>query len=99
MHRKVPAGEERVLGKEHPDILSSMNKLAGVLSDQGKYGEAEEMFRQALAVMERVLGKEHPSTLTNTNNLTGVLSDQGKYEEAAEVVLREVSDRELAGSI
>jgi hypothetical protein len=42
-----------------------MNSLAGVLRDQGKYEQAEEMYRQAFLLMETVLGKEHPSTLTS----------------------------------
>jgi len=29
------------LGGEHPDTLTSMNNLAAVLSDQGKYEQAE----------------------------------------------------------
>jgi hypothetical protein len=37
-----------VLGKEHPDTLTSMNNnVAAVLRDQGKYEQAEEMLRQA----------------------------------------------------
>ena len=51
---------EKLLGKEHPSTLGSMNNLALVLSKQGKYDEAEEMHRQALALRERMLGKEHP---------------------------------------
>ena len=39
---------ERVLGKEHPDTLTSMNPLASVLSNQGKYVEVEAMHGQAL---------------------------------------------------
>jgi tetratricopeptide (TPR) repeat protein len=75
---------ETVLGKEHPDILASMNNLAGVLSHQGRYEQAEEIYRQVLRLWETVLGKEHPSTLASMNNLAGVLSDQGKYEQAKE---------------
>ena len=37
-----------VLGEEYPDTLMSMNNLAEVLRDQGKYEAAEEMQRQAL---------------------------------------------------
>ena len=48
---------ETVLGKEHSSTLTSMNNLTGVLSSQGKYKEAEEMHRQALATRETVLGK------------------------------------------
>jgi len=31
-----------VLGKEHPDTLTSMSNLASVLKDQGKDEQAEE---------------------------------------------------------
>jgi tetratricopeptide (TPR) repeat protein len=49
---------ETVVGKEHPDILGSVNNLALVLGDQGKYEEAEEIYRQALRLYETVLNKE-----------------------------------------
>jgi len=60
-----------------------------VLRDQGKYLEAEQMYREVVEVRERVQGKEHPDTLTSMNNLATVLSDQGKYLEA-EQMYREV---------
>ena len=69
----------KILRVEHPDVLTSMNNLARVLDNQGKYEEAEEMHRQALALRETVLGKEHPDTLTSMNNLALVLDSQGKY--------------------
>ena len=72
-------------GSEHPDTLTSMNNLASVLSDQGKYEQAEEMHQQELAISERVLGREHPGTLTSMNNLASVMSRQGKYEQAEEI--------------
>ena len=62
-----------MLGKEHPDTLTSKNNLAEVLSSQGNYEEAEQIHRQALALRERVLGKEDPDTLTSKNNLAEVL--------------------------
>jgi hypothetical protein len=67
-----------VLGKEHPNTLTSMNNLAAVLSGQGKYEQAEEIHRQALGLRETVLGKEYPDTLTSMNNLTAVLSGPGQ---------------------
>ncbi|KAF1937469.1 hypothetical protein EJ02DRAFT_505995 [Clathrospora elynae] len=82
MNRKTLARKERVLGPEHPDTLTSMSNLAGVLDSQSKYEEAELMNRQTLARKEMVLGLEHPSTLTNMNNLARVLESQGKYDEA-----------------
>jgi tetratricopeptide (TPR) repeat protein len=74
-----------LLGKEHPNTLTSMNNLAEVLGNQGKYEQAEEMHQQVLRLYERVLGKEHPGTLTSMNNLAEVQSNQGKYEQAEEM--------------
>jgi hypothetical protein len=38
---------EMVMGKEHPSTLTSINKPAGVLTDQGRYDQAEQMPRRA----------------------------------------------------
>jgi tetratricopeptide (TPR) repeat protein len=81
-HRKASSLRKEVLGPEHPDTLTSMSSLAGVLVLQGKYEDAESMNRQTLALREKVLGREHPDTLTSMNNLAGVLDRQGKYKEA-----------------
>jgi tetratricopeptide (TPR) repeat protein len=76
---------ELVLGREHPETLTSMNNLALVLSEQGKYEEAETIHRQTLELARKVLGREHPNTLISMNNLASVLSDQGKHEEAERI--------------
>jgi tetratricopeptide (TPR) repeat protein len=73
------------MGKEYLYTLTSMNNLAMVLRDQGKYEQAEEIYRQALRLSETVVGKEHPDTLTNMNNQAIVLRNQGKYEQAEEM--------------
>ncbi|GKT48975.1 nephrocystin-3 [Colletotrichum spaethianum] len=85
LNRKALKGREKVLGKEHPDTLRSVNNLASVLYDQGKYDEAEQLHRQALEGSEKVLGKEHPETLRSVNNLALVLQSQGKYDEAEQL--------------
>jgi hypothetical protein len=54
-----------------------------VLSNQGKYEEAEEMHRQALGLSETVLGKKHPSTLGST--LTSVYYPPGFWTIGATV--------------
>ncbi len=76
---------QKLLGKEHPDTLVSMNNLACVLRSQGKYAEAEEIYRQVLKLKEEVLGEEHPDTLTIMNNLASVLVRQAKYVEAEDI--------------
>ncbi|KAH7116615.1 P-loop containing nucleoside triphosphate hydrolase protein [Dactylonectria estremocensis] len=85
MNRRALDAREKVLGREHPSTLTSVNNLASVLQDQGKYEEAEQMNRRALDAKEKVLGREHPSTLASVSNLASVLQYQGKYEEAEQM--------------
>jgi hypothetical protein len=79
---------EKVLGKEHPQTLMSLNNLAGLYYSQGRYGEAEPLYKEALHLREKVLGKEHPQTLTFLNNLAELYRSQGRYGEA-EPLLKE----------
>ena len=43
---KVLEVRRRVLGEEHPDTLISMNNLAVLYRDQGKYAQAEPLCYQ-----------------------------------------------------
>lgn len=60
---------EKVLGREHPDTLTSVSKLGVVLVSRGKYEEAEAMHRRALDAREKVFGREHPNTFSSVNIL------------------------------
>ena len=82
MLRQTLMLKEKVLDKEHPSTLGSMNNLAIVLDSQGKYEEAEQMHRQTLMLKKKMLGEKHSSTLDSMNNLAEVLRYQGKYDEA-----------------
>ncbi|KAI8680532.1 NACHT domain-containing protein [Fusarium keratoplasticum] len=94
MNRRALEGREKVLGREHPDTLTSIHNLGWVLRSQGKYEEAEQMNRRALEGCEKVLGREHPHTLTSVSNLASVLQDQGKYKEAEQMHRRALEARE-----
>jgi len=59
-----------------------------VLSDQGKYEDAEEMHRQVLVLYETVLGKEHPSTLTSVYCLAHLLHLQQRPSETGPLYRR-----------
>ncbi|KAM6510860.1 hypothetical protein FSOLCH5_011305 [Fusarium solani] len=94
MSRRALEAREKVLGREHPDTLTSVGNLGLVLQYQGKYEEAEQMNRRALEASEKVLGREHPDTLKSLNNLGSVLGSQGKYEEAESMNRRALEARE-----
>lgn len=53
----------RVLGEEHPDVLSSMKDLAYLYYQQRRYGKVETLVGSLLETSRRVLGEEDPSTL------------------------------------
>src|SRR6185369_17292211 len=74
------------LAQTHPSYGTSLHELASVLSRQGKYGEAEDLLRQALTLFEKALGRTHPSYGTTLHELASVLSRQGKYGEAEDLL-------------
>ena len=86
--KAIPLAEEalairqRILGKEHPDVATSLNNLAELYRVQGKYGEAEIYFLQSLDVFKSILGDNHPDVATSLNNLAELYHSQGKYGEA-----------------
>lgn len=43
---------------------------------QGKYGEAEPLFRRALEISEQALGQDHPDVAQSLNSLATLLRDQ-----------------------
>jgi eukaryotic-like serine/threonine-protein kinase len=89
---------QSALGPEHPDTVSSVNKLANVLHDEGHNVEAEKLHRETLGIRRRVLGPENPDTLMSMSNLASDLHDEGHYVEA-EKLDRETLDmrRRLLG--
>ena len=57
------------MGPEYPDTLKSMDDLAIVYREQGKYPQAEALGTQVLDIRRRSLGPEHPDTLASMNSL------------------------------
>ena len=82
---------EMNLGKEHSDTITSMNNLASLFQYQGKYAEAEPVYKEALSVCQKMLGEEHPDTLTSMNNLALLFQYQGRYTEAGPLYMEALS--------
>ena len=59
-----------------------MNNLAELYRAQGKYAEAEPLYKRALGIREKALGPDHPDVATGLNNLAELYRVQGKYAEA-----------------
>ena len=75
------------LGNDHPDTLTSINRMGVLLRSMGNYAEAEQHYREALEGRRRVLGDNHSETLQSMSNVASILIDQGKYEDAEKVAI------------
>ena len=56
--------------------------IADLLVAQGKYGDAEKVFRDVIGARSTRLGPEHPDTLDTRHRLIYALTRQSKYAEA-----------------
>jgi CHAT domain-containing protein len=74
--------KEKALGKDHPDVALTLNNLAGVYEAQGKYADAEGLYKRALMIDEKALGAEHPAVAQNLDNLAIVSASSGNSENA-----------------
>jgi tetratricopeptide (TPR) repeat protein len=57
----LPAGADH-LG--NPDVATILNNLADLYRAQGRYPEAEPLYKRALAIKENVLELDHPDRAT-----------------------------------
>ncbi|PSR16675.1 tetratricopeptide repeat protein [filamentous cyanobacterium CCP3] len=59
-----------------------LNQLAFYLNGRGRYGEAEPLYQDALAMRKWLLGDEHPDVASSLSNLALLYKNQGRYREA-----------------
>jgi len=67
-----------------------------VVHAQGKYGEAEGLFKRVLAIREKALGSRHPDVGQTLHNLAFAYTNQGKYTDAEGLYKRALVIREKA---
>jgi tetratricopeptide (TPR) repeat protein len=59
--------------------------------DQGRYAEAEPLYKRALRIDEKALGPEHPDVAIDLNNLAELYRAQGHYAEAEPLYQRSLA--------
>jgi tetratricopeptide (TPR) repeat protein len=82
MHKQSLETRRNMLGEEHPDLLTSMNNLAGTYSRQGRPVEAEELCLKVIVKRMKVLGEGHPDTLTSKGGLADTYFYRGRHDDA-----------------
>ena len=75
----------KVSGKEHPDTITTINKLALVCDKLGKYARSLELKKEVYLIKSKLLGEEHAETLSALNNLACAHSMVGDYDKSLEL--------------
>ncbi len=70
------------LGPDHPDLAASLNNLAALYQAQGKYAEAEPLYKRSLAIAEKAFGPEHPIVAQALENYAALLRETGHPRDA-----------------
>jgi tetratricopeptide (TPR) repeat protein len=83
-------------GADHAYYAVALNKLGIVFQAQGKYTDAEGLFKRALAIRETALGANHSDVGQSLHNLAYLYWTQGKYSEAEGLYKRALAIREHA---
>lgn len=60
---------KRVLGKEHPDTLTSINNLAFTFKVQGRNNKAILLMEKCFQLQKMVLNPHHPYTISSLATL------------------------------
>src|SRR5260370_857993 len=87
---------EKALGPNHRTVGTHLSNLAGLYKDQGRFGEAEPLFKSALAIAEKALGPDHPDVGGDINSLAELYRDQGRFTEAEPLYKRTLAIAEKA---
>ncbi len=75
-------------GPQDPRLATSLNNLAGLYRAQGKYAEAEPLYKRALAIGEKTLGPEHPHVAMTLENYAALLRETGRGAAATNMEAR-----------
>jgi tetratricopeptide (TPR) repeat protein len=65
--------------------------LASLYFNQGRYADAEPLYKRALAIGEKALGVDHPDVAQSLNNLAGLYKEQGRYGDALPLVQKTIA--------
>ena len=79
-----PTPGEDVTNPDPLQEIARLNRLADRCSKQGRYGEAESLYRKAIGISESTFG-QNSETAGLLNNLALILRSQAKYQEAESI--------------
>ncbi|KAF4621815.1 hypothetical protein D9613_012181 [Agrocybe pediades] len=93
MYSKVIALETKILGDDHPSILTSRHNLGSLYADQSQWEKAKAIILPVVEACTRVFGEENINTLSSMHELARCLQNQGKLAEAEEMYSKVIALR------
>ncbi|MEE6465850.1 hypothetical protein FKM82_006728 [Ascaphus truei] len=87
---------ETALDPDHPSVAQSLHQLAGVYMQSKKFGNAEQLYKQALEISENAYGGEHLRVARELDALAVLYQKQNKYEQAEQLRKRSLKIRQKA---
>ena len=63
-------------------LAATLNNLADRYKQDGRYADAEPLYKRVLAINEKALGPHHPSVALALNDLAELYLAQGRYANA-----------------
>ncbi|XP_075820927.1 nephrocystin-3 isoform X1 [Microtus pennsylvanicus] len=93
---------ETALDPDHPRVAQSLHQLASVYVQWKKFGDAEQLYKQALEISENAYGADHPHAARELEALAALYHKQNKYEQAEHfrkksVIIRQQATRRKGG--
>jgi CHAT domain-containing protein/Flp pilus assembly protein TadD len=87
---------EKAFGPDHPSVSTLLNNLAQLYQLQGRYADAEPLYRRSLAIREKAEGPDHPFVAVILSSLAGLYEHQGRYADAEPLLKRSLAIGEKA---
>src|SRR5271166_933336 len=97
--QKLEAAVKARFGISHPGYGAALSTLAMVYDKQGKYADAEDLFKRALAIYEKARGTSQDVMAETLYNLAVVYSKQGKHADAESLYKRALAIYEKARGV
>ncbi|XP_078055420.1 nephrocystin-3 isoform X2 [Mustelus asterias] len=85
---------ESALDPDHPSVAQSLHQLAGVYVQWKKFGNAEQLYKQALEISENAHGSVHPRVAQELDALAMLYQKQNKYEQVEPLRKRSMKIRQ-----
>ena len=87
-HLTAARKQAEKFGKQDARLATSLNNLAELYQTQGKYAEAEPLYKRALAILTKAMGPDHPNVAMFLGNYAVLLRKMDREAEAAKMETR-----------